>query len=148
MTSTDPGRTGVPRRTRQRAEIRAAVEALDGFATAQEIHDRMRHDGLTVGLATVYRTLTAMAATGEIDAIRAEDGQVAYRTCSPGHHHHLVCRSCGRTDELTVPGFEELARTIAAEHGFSSIDHELEFFGTCAACASQPSSNTVEDPAR
>lgn len=135
MTSTDHGRRTAPRRTRQRSEIREAVEAIEGFATSQEIHDRMRHDGLAVGLATVYRTLASMAAAGEIDAIRTEDGQVAYRTCSPGHHHHLICRACGRTDEITVPGIEDLTRTIAAEHGFGSIDHELEFFGTCLACA-------------
>lgn len=123
------------RNTRQRAEIRAAVEALASFATAQEIHDRMRHDGSGVGLATVYRTLQGMAGAGELDSIRTPDGQVAYRTCSPGHHHHLICRSCGRTVEISLPGIEELTRTIAKDHGFGEIDHELEFFGTCAACA-------------
>ena len=132
MTSTEGA--AAPRRTRQRAEIRAAVEALDGFATSQEIHDRMRHEGSAVGLATVYRTLTAMASAGELDAIRTPEGQVAYRTCSPGHHHHLVCRSCGRTEEITLPGLEELVRTIATDHGFGQLDHELEFFGLCAAC--------------
>lgn len=131
MTSTD--RT--LRNTRQRAEIRAAVEALASFATAQEIHDRMRHDGSGVGLATVYRTLQAMAGSGELDAVRTPDGQVAYRTCSPGHHHHLICRSCGRTVEVTLAPLERMVRSMAAEHGFAQIDHELEFFGTCAACA-------------
>lgn len=134
MTSTE--RTvPTPRRTRQRAEIRTAVEAIDGFATSQEIHDRLRHTGSAVGLATVYRTLTGMAAAGELDAIRTPDGQVAYRTCSPGHHHHLICRTCGRTEEVTLPGMEAVVRAIAEDHGFSQIDHELELFGTCAACA-------------
>ncbi len=137
MTSTEWNRQASPRKTKQRTEIREVVESLQGFATSQEIHDRMRHEGLAVGLATVYRTLASMAAAGEIDAIRTEDGQVAYRTCSPGHHHHLICRSCGRTDEVTVPGLEDLTRSLAAEHGFSSIDHELEFFGTCADCAAR-----------
>lgn len=137
MTSTEWNRQVSPRKTKQRTEIREVVESLQGFATSQEIHDRMRHEGLAVGLATVYRTLASMAAAGEIDAIRTEDGQVAYRTCSPGHHHHLICRSCGRTDEVTVPGLEDLTRSMAAEHGFSAIDHELEFFGTCAACAAR-----------
>jgi len=135
MTSTE-GAAAPPRRTRQRAEIRAAVEALEGFATSQEIHDRMRHEGSAVGLATVYHTLTAMATAGELDAIRTPDGQVAYRTCSPGHHHHLVCRSCGRTEEVTLPGLEALVRTIATDHGFGQLDHELEFFGLCADCDS------------
>jgi Fur family ferric uptake transcriptional regulator len=132
MTSTD--RT--QRNTRQRTEIRQAVEALATFASAQEVHDRMRHEGSGVGLATVYRALQAMAAAGELDAIRTPDGQVAYRTCSPGHHHHLICRSCGRTVEVSLPSIEQQVRGMAAEHGFARIDHELEFFGTCTACAS------------
>lgn len=134
MTSTEPA-VPVPRRTRQRAEIRSAVEATDSFATSQEIHDRLRHTGSAVGLATVYRTLAALAASGEIDAIRTPDGQVAYRTCSPGHHHHLICRSCGRTEEVTLPGMEAVVTAIAADHGFRRIDHELELFGTCGRCA-------------
>lgn len=133
MTSTEQP-AAAPRKTRQRAEIRAAVEAIDGFATSQEIHDRLRHSGSPVGLATVYRTLTAMATAGELDAIRTPDGQVAYRTCSPGHHHHLICRGCGRTEEVTLPGMEAVVRALAEDHGFSQIDHELELFGLCAAC--------------
>jgi Fur family ferric uptake transcriptional regulator len=134
MTSTDPAR---PRHTRQRAEIRGAVESTMGFATAQDVHDRLRHDGSGVGLATVYRTLGAMAAAGELDVIRTPDGQAAYRTCSPGHHHHLICRSCGRTVEVSLPPLEGVIRALADEHGFAEIDHELEFFGRCTGCAGQ-----------
>ncbi|MFT4108590.1 Fur family transcriptional regulator [Propionicimonas sp.] len=134
MTSTE--RTPAPRNTRQRAEIRQTVEALANFATAQDIHDRLRHEGSGVGLATVYRTLQALASAGELDAVRTPDGQVAYRTCSPGHHHHLICRCCGRTVEVNIPSLEAQVRTLAAQEGFAQIDHEVEFFGTCTACAS------------
>lgn len=133
MTSTEP--PVAPRRTRQRAEIRGSVETMAGFATSQEIHDRLRQAGSAVGLATVYRTLAAMAAAGELDVLRTPDGQLAYRTCSPGHHHHLICRSCGRTVEVTLPGIEAVVRSIAEDHGFSQLDHELELFGTCTSCA-------------
>ena len=131
MTSTE--RT--PRNTRQRAEVRDAVAANPAFATSQTIHDRLRHEGSKVGLATVYRTLQAMAASGELDTIRTPDGQIAYRTCAPGPHHHLVCRSCGRTVEIDLPGLEATTRRIAGEYGFAEIDHEVEFFGTCSSCA-------------
>ncbi|MFT3860551.1 Fur family transcriptional regulator [Micropruina sp.] len=123
-----------PRNTRQRAEVRNAVAGSKTFATSQEIHDRLRHDGSKIGLATVYRTLQTMAAGGEIDTIRTPDGQIAYRTCTPGHHHHLVCRACGRTVEIDLPGLEEATRNIAGEYGFAEIDHEVEFFGLCTSC--------------
>ena len=131
MTSTERS----PRNTRQRAEVRDAMAASDAFATSQEIHDRMRRDGSKVGLATVYRALQTMAAGGEVDTIRTPDGQIAYRTCTPGHHHHLVCRVCGRTQEVEAPSVERWARTVAAEFGYSDINHEVELFGVCPACA-------------
>ena len=51
------------------------------------------------------------------------------------NHHHLVCRSCGRTVEISLPGLEEQTRKIAGQYGFAEIDHEVEFFGTCADCS-------------
>ena len=130
MTSTE--RT--PRRTRQRTEIRDAVEASNSFATSQEIHDRMRHDGSTVGLATVYRALQAMAEADEVDVLRTPDGEAAYRRCSSGHHHHLVCRSCGFSIEIEAHEVEAWAAKVAAAHGFTDTGHELELFGLCRDC--------------
>jgi Fur family transcriptional regulator, ferric uptake regulator len=133
MTSTEPKTP--PRHTRQRAAVAAIMATLDEFRTAQEVHARLRDAGDPVGLATVYRNLTQMAENGEVDCIRTPDGQAAYRRCSTGHHHHLICRKCGRTVEITPPTFEKWANQIAAENGFTQIDHELELFGRCADCS-------------
>lgn len=122
------------RNTRQRTQLRQALAELDGFATAQEIHDRMRHSGSKVGLATVYRNLQALVAADELDTIRTPDGQIAYRTCTPGHHHHLTCRSCGRSVEVTISSLEREISRLAAENEFAQVDHELEFFGKCSRC--------------
>jgi Fur family ferric uptake transcriptional regulator len=110
------------------------MAALDEFRTAQEVHELLRDRSATVGLATVYRTLARMAADGEIDSIRTPDGVAAYRRCSAGHHHHLVCRECGRTVEVTPPDLEVWAQRVASEHGFTDLDHELELFGRCPDC--------------
>jgi Fur family ferric uptake transcriptional regulator len=104
------------------------------FRTAQEIHDELRRLGERVGLTTVYRTLQAMTEAGELDALRNADGETAYRRCSTGHHHHLVCRSCGRTVEVSGPAVEKWANAIAAEHHFRDVSHDLEIFGTCDLC--------------
>lgn len=133
MTSTD-NTTGL-RRTRQRAAVSAAMGQSGEFRTAQEVHAALRDCGDSIGLATVYRTLTQLAEAGEIDCIRTPDGQAAYRRCSSGHHHHLICRGCGRAVEISPPSFEAWANQIAAENGFTQIDHELELFGRCAACS-------------
>lgn len=123
------------RSTRQRRAVAAILDELDGFASAQEIHDALRHKGDQVGLSTVYRNLQAMADAAEVDALRGGDGETLYRQCSAGHHHHLVCRSCGRTVEVEGPTVERWADAIAAEHGFDDVEHTLEIFGTCTDCA-------------
>jgi Fur family ferric uptake transcriptional regulator len=122
------------RRTRQRAAVDEILAGRHDFRTAQEIHDDLRHRGDRVGLTTVYRTLQAMTEAGELDAIRTTEGETAYRRCSTGHHHHLVCRSCGRTVEVSGPAVETWASAVAQQHGFRDVSHDLEIFGTCADC--------------
>ncbi|GAB2612286.1 transcriptional repressor [Streptomyces capparidis] len=123
------------RATRQRAAVASALEEVDEFRSAQELHDLLKHRGDSVGLTTVYRTLQSLADAGEVDVLRTDEGEAMYRRCSRGHHHHLVCRSCGRTVEVEGPAVEKWADTVAAEHGFVDVAHTLEIFGTCASCA-------------
>ena len=125
----------VRRPTRQRAAVEALLVDIDDFMSAQDLHGRLRTQGQTVGLATVYRTLQAMAADGDVDMMRTGDGEAVYRRCSSGHHHHhLVCRSCGRTVEVEGPAVESWADKVSAENGFTDVQHTLEIVGTCAGC--------------
>ncbi len=135
MTSTEPtgGEAGL-RPTRQRTAVVDALGSVEDFRSAQDIHALLAERGDRVGLATVYRTLQRLADAGEVDVLRTEDGEAAYRRCSEHHHHHLVCRSCGVTLEVEGPAVEQWTRAIAGEHGFADVSHTLEIFGVCAAC--------------
>ena len=122
--------------TRQQEAVGAALRQTQEFSSAQELHARLREGGDKVGLATVYRTLTGMVETGEVDVLRTDDGEAVYRMCSTGHHHHLVCRHCGAAVEIEGPAaVERWTDEVAARHRFSDVSHTLEIFGTCAACA-------------
>ncbi len=123
------------RATRQRAAVAAVLDEVDDFRSAQELHDLLKRRGEAVGLTTVYRTLQALAAAGEVDVLRTADGEAVYRRCSRGHHHHLVCRRCGRTVEVEGPAVEHWAEKVAAEHGYTDVSHQVEIFGTCPACS-------------
>ena len=134
MTNTDPEAPGL-RPTRQRVAVTDALARIGDFRSAQQIHDQITSAGEKVGLATVYRTLAALAEAGLVDVLRTEEGEAVYRQCSAGHHHHhLVCRSCGATVEIEGPGIEAWAARLGREHGYGDITHELELFGTCADC--------------
>ncbi|MDQ3104261.1 MAG: transcriptional repressor [Actinomycetota bacterium] len=123
------------RPTRQRRAVSAALAEIDDFRSAQDIHEVLRERGDRVGLSTVYRTLQTLADGGQLDVLRTADGETRYRRCSGGHHHHLVCRSCGSTVEVEGPTVERWAGRVAAEHGFRDISHTVEIFGTCSGCA-------------
>ncbi|WP_432506177.1 Fur family transcriptional regulator [Kineococcus arenarius] len=129
--------TPARRSTKQRSAVSAALDEADAFVSAQDLHARLRARGDSVGLATVYRALQALAEDGDVDVLRTDDGEAVYRRCSTGHHHHLVCRSCGRTVEVEGPTVESWARRVGAEHGFTQVEHVVEVFGVCAACSAR-----------
>ncbi|MDU0349501.1 transcriptional repressor [Actinomyces sp. MRS3W] len=124
------------RSTWQRAAVADMLRRTAEFRSAQQIHAALQAEGTRVGLATVYRNLTAMAEAGEVDQIRGTDGETLYRECErPEHHHHIVCRSCGRTVEVAGSELEEWIRRVSAEQGFTDMEHTVEFFGLCADCS-------------
>ncbi len=125
------------RATRQRAAVADLLSRVDGFRSAQELHELLRDEGASVGLTTVYRHVQALAEAGQVDVLRHEDGEAVYRACGTGeHHHHLVCRDCGRSVEVEGPAVEAWTDDVAAQHGFIDVQHTLEIFGTCRNCAS------------
>lgn len=133
--ATEAGQRAPLRPTRQRRAITDALAAAEEFQSAQDIHDALRHAGEKVGLATVYRTLQAMADAGEVDVLQGPGGEAAYRRCSASHHHHLVCRVCGRTVEISGSSVERWTESVARDNGFSDVSHTIELVGLCADCA-------------
>jgi Fur family transcriptional regulator, ferric uptake regulator len=122
------------RSTRQRNAVAALLAELEDFHTAQDIHDLLKKRGEAIGLTTVYRSLQLFAEANQVDVFRTEEGLSAYRRCSPAHHHHLVCRSCGRTVEVDGPAVERWAKNVSTAHGFRDVEHTVEVIGTCPDC--------------
>ena len=120
--------------------MRDALREAGGFRSAQDVYATLRGDGCAVGLSTVYRHLQTLADAGEADVIHTPDGETTYRLCgaaAQGHHHHLVCRRCGRTVEIEGRVVERWAAGVAAEHGFVEVDHTVELLGVCPHCAAR-----------
>jgi Fur family transcriptional regulator, ferric uptake regulator len=111
------------------------VLASDNFRSAQDIHAELRAAGETVGLTTVYRHLSLLTDEGQLDVLQTADGELVYRRChSDAHHHHVVCRACGRGTEVELPELERWAETTAADLGYTDVTHTVEIFGLCADC--------------
>jgi Fur family ferric uptake transcriptional regulator len=127
---------GTSRNTRQRAEILTLLDESTDFQSAQRVFQQLRDRGASVGLTTVYRTLQILADADEVDTMRLPNGEQLYRRCNrPTHHHHLVCRECGTTVEITGPAIERWADMVADEHGYTEVSHTIDIFGLCPRCA-------------
>jgi Fur family transcriptional regulator, ferric uptake regulator len=124
--------------TRQGEAVGEVLQDVAEFRTAQDIHAELRRRGHKVGLTTVYRHLTLLAEQGAVDTLRTPAGEVAYRRCAAhAHHHHLVCRSCGKTLEFEGPEVERWAERVARLARFHDVSHTVEIFGTCEDCAAR-----------
>ncbi|MBP2702637.1 transcriptional repressor [Microbispora sp. RL4-1S] len=122
--------------TKSRDAVHETLRQSTGFRSAQDVFAAMRAGGAKIGLTTVYRALQSLSDAGRVDVLRTDDGESVYRACqSEWHHHHLVCRNCGRTVEVAGPDVERWAEVVGAEHGFTEITHTVEVFGTCSSCA-------------
>lgn len=118
--------------------MRVALRSAGGFRSAQDVYATLRNQGESVGLSTVYRHLQSFADAGLVDAIHAPGGETTYRYCGDpglGHHHHLVCRSCGRAEEIEGRAIERWAATVAEKYRYTDVDHTVELFGRCAGCS-------------
>ncbi len=127
--------TTAERSTRQKRALAGLLGDTDTFRTAQELHQLLRERGERVGLTTVYNQLKALADAGEVDVLRSESGEALYRRCrTEAHHHHLLCRRCGRTVEVAGPNIEAWATELAQREGYTDVAHTVEIVGTCANC--------------
>jgi Fur family transcriptional regulator, ferric uptake regulator len=129
------GRGTRVRGTRQAEALASVLSSLPGFLGAQQIHAELRRRGERIGLATVYRQLQVLSEDGRVDTIREAGGETLYRQCrSEAHHHHLICRACGASVEVEGRAVEQWAAKVAAEAGFTAVDHTVELFGLCPRC--------------
>ena len=132
------------RNTRQAAAIEAALTRVDGFRTAQDLFADIRATGERIGLTTVYRHLALLADTDRADVVHTAEGEAQYRLCGQGdeaegeHHHHLVCRECGRSVEVSGPEVEGWADRVADRAGYTAITHTVELFGLCPQHSKRP----------
>jgi Fur family ferric uptake transcriptional regulator len=119
--------------TRQRLAVLESLAARSGLVTAQELYTELRGERGAPGLATIYRTLAALAAAGEVDSL-AWEGETRFRLCRDRHHHHLVCDSCGSVDEVEGAEVEAWVNRVTRRRGFAVRSHTADIFGLCREC--------------
>jgi Fur family ferric uptake transcriptional regulator len=125
----------------RRGGARAAVVELLGrqncCLSAQDIHNQLRKARRPVGIASVYRALEALADLRLVKRVDAGDGIARYEPApvDGDHHHHLVCRDCGKVEAFSDSRLERAIDRVAGGLGYSVDEHEVVLVGACADCS-------------
>jgi Fe2+ or Zn2+ uptake regulation protein len=126
------------RLTGRRREVADLIAAREGHFTAAELLDDAQVRKLGIGRATIFRALDLLTELKLLERLDLPEGEHAYVTCEPAHHHHVVCSSCGRVREVRDHGVTEAIADIERSTGYAIDTHRLELYGRCPRCRSLP----------
>ena len=87
-----------------------------------------------VNVSTVYRTLELLEQLGLVTKTEMGVGRIMYHPLEKGHHHHLVCRECGKVIDLDESTLTPLKETLLRDYQFIADLRHLGILGLCANC--------------
>lgn len=105
------------------------------YMSPDDVWCRMKGRFSKIGLPTVYRNLDELARGGMISTIFHPNRQLYYFLCSnTEHHHHFVCISCRKVDDIHFCALSELEREATRGIRGKVLSHMFQVSGVCAAC--------------
>jgi len=118
----------------------AVVETLAGHScavTALELEEELRRRDVRVGRASVYRALEVLEELSLVQRFEAARGTASYERIDPSghHHHHAICRRCGRMEPFEDRDLEQAIGQVAREVPFEVAEHDVVLRGLCDRCA-------------
>ncbi len=119
--------------TKQRQEILDLIQASEGHMTADEIHTKLKENGKTVGIATIYRNLNVLYAEKMINRVRHPELGFIYDK-NLHDHYHFRCKECNRILDVEIPYQDNLHELVEKELGCLVLEHDMSFEGICKEC--------------
>jgi Fe2+ or Zn2+ uptake regulation protein len=122
------------RATSQRVVMHRLLRERDRHVTAEELLSEASEQLPGVSLPTVYATLELFERLGIVRRVNGGGGTLLWDTRAEAHGH-MICRRCGRIEDMEIPVDLERARRLAARAGFEPDRAEVVVSGLCADCA-------------
>ena len=123
---------GIPL-THQRLAIYDRLMKSKDHPSAEDLYKALKPDYPSLSLATVYKTLQTLQDVGLISLVNQPHAQARYDGIT-ARHHHAICESCGRIEDVFDDRLDKLLLPAGAK-GFQVSTHSVHFRGLCAACA-------------
>ncbi len=121
-------------------KVRAVIELFmerESILDPFEVQARLQRRFRGVGLPTIYRILENLANNGILIASPSEDRQLRYFICrgiEREHHHHFICRNCGKVEEVNLCLMDEVSKYVKRHLKAKVQSHFLQIEGLCAQC--------------
>lgn len=122
------------RLTPQRIMVIEALHGADQHISAEDIYVQVKARYPYANISTVYRTLELLKELELVTETDFGDGRVRYHTEEKGHHHHLVCRKCGKIIDLDDSALSLLRDSLLRDYDFEADLRHLAIFGLCPKC--------------
>lgn len=91
--------------------------------------------------SSAYRNLDILVRCSVLRRINAGGDHAYFELAEPllGHHHHLICLSCGSIEDVHFDSeierlVDKSLSKISARTGFTPTTHSLDLHGHCADC--------------
>ncbi len=121
--------------TPQRLAILKILDAESIYLTPEEIWKHMKRMSAKSGLPTVYRNLEELSACGVLIKIVHPDRRLYYYFCRNSlHHHHFVCISCRKVEDLSFCGMDAINKEVKKNLKGAVVSHLMQVYGRCSDC--------------
>ena len=132
-------RQGGYRVTGQRLAVLRAV-STEPHVTADAVAEAVRAEMGAISVQAVYDALGVLVDVGLVRRIQPAGSPARFEARVSDNHHHVICRSCGRTDDVDCAVGEAPCLTASDDHGFSIDEAEVIYWGLCPDCSPATSS--------
>jgi len=122
------------RLTPQRMLVIEALHKADRHISAEEIYEQLHSRYPYSNISTVYRTLELLKELNLVTETDFGEGCVRYHVAEKGHHHHLVCRTCGKVMDLDESVLYPLKDALLRDYDFDADLRHLAILGECNEC--------------
>lgn len=105
------------------------------YLSAEEVWSKLKERPRGAGLPTVYRNLEELAEAGILSKVLHPDRKLYYYLCQNRmHHHHFVCLSCHRVEDIEVCALDTISLEIGKTIRGKILSHTFQVEGLCEKC--------------
>src|SRR3954463_2872597 len=119
--------------TLPRLLVHRHLRRREGHVTAEQLHSELAPQMPSLSPATIYGTLDLLDELGFVRRVSTPRGRTVYDP-RVAPHHHVICRGCGRLQDLDAGVAPAAAELAARQAGFSVDYGQLQITGVCEDC--------------